>query len=83
MENPNGFKERIKNDKIYSFATQSEKRKIGVAEGEIVEATLVKDLFGLILCLSVQQKINIAEFLKSPFTSAPLCLIHIDGSVSL
>ena len=83
MENPNGFKERIKNDKIYSFATQSGKRKIGVAEGEIIEAPLVKDLFGLILCLSVQQKINIAEFLKCPFTSALLCLIHIDGSVSL
>ena len=48
-----------------------------------IEATLVKDLFVLILCLSVQQRINIAEFLKSPFTSAPLCLIHIDGSVNL
>ena len=82
VENPNRFEERIKKNKIHSFATESGKRKIWGAEGKIIEATLIRDLFGSILCLSMQQKIDMAEVLKYPLTPVPLCLSHVDGSVN-
>ena len=80
VENLNVFEDRIKKDEIYSFAIEPGQRKVGVAKGKIIEAALKKCLFGSILCLSVQQKINIADILKYLFTHAPLCLSHTDGS---
>ena len=40
VENPNRFEERIKKNKIHSFATESGKQKIRRAEGKIIEATI-------------------------------------------
>ena len=68
--------------KIHSFAAESGKRKTRGAEGKFIEATLIRDLFGSILCLSVQQKIDMSEVLKYPLTPVPLCLSHVDGSVN-
>ena len=82
VENPNRFEERIKKNKIHSFAAGSGKRKIRGAEGKIIEETFVRYLFGSILCLSMQQKIDRAEVLKYPLTPVPLCLSHVDGSVN-
>ena len=62
VENLNRFGERIK--KKSSFATETGKRKIRGAEGKIIEA--LRDLFGSMLCLSMQQKIDMAEVLKCP-----------------
>ena len=45
VENPNRFEERIKKKKIHSFARESGKRNIRGAEGKIIEATLIRDLF--------------------------------------
>ena len=81
VENPNQFEERIKKNKILSFATESGKRKIRGAEGKNLEATLIRDLFVSILCLSMQRKIDMVEVLNYPLTPAPLCLSHVDGSV--
>ena len=50
--------------------------KIPGAEGKIIEATLIRDLFGSILFLSMQQKKDMAEVLKYPLTLVPLCLSH-------
>ena len=55
---------------MYNFATESGKRKIRGTEGTINEATLIRDFFGSI------------EVLKYSFTSVPLCLSHVDGSVN-
>ena len=82
VDNPNQFKERIKKSKIHCSAAESGKRKIRGAEGKIIEATLIKDLFGSILCLSMQQKIDIAEILKYPLKLVPLCLSHVDDSIN-
>ena len=79
VENPNRFEKRIKKNKIHSFAAESGKRKIRGAEGKIIEATFVRYLFGSILCLSMQQKIDRAEVLKYQITPVPLCLSHVDG----
>ena len=40
-----------------------------------------RDLFGSILFLALQWKIDMVEMLKFPLTPAPLCLPHIDGSM--
>ena len=77
------MKKGLKKNKIYSFPRESGKRKIRGAEGKIIEATLIRDLFGSILCLSMQQKIAMAEVLKYPLTPVLLCLSHVDGSVNL
>ena len=76
------MKKGLKKNKIYSFPRESGKRKIRGAEGKIIEATLIRDLFGSILCLSMQQKTDMAEVLKYPLSPVPLCLSHVDGSVS-
>ena len=82
VENPNWFEERIKNNKIYSFVTDSGKQNVQEAEGKIVEAILIIELFGSILCFSMQQKIDMVEVLKYLLTPVPLCLSHVDGSVN-
>ena len=82
VENPNWFEERIKNNKIYSFVTDSGKQNVWEAEGKIIEAILIIDLFGSILCFSMQQKIDMVEVLKYLLTPVPLCLSHVDGSVN-
>ena len=82
VENPNWFEERIKNNKIYSFVTGSGKQNVREAEGKIIEAILIIDLFGSILCFSMQQKIDMVEVLKYLLTPVPLCLSHVDGSVN-
>ena len=82
--NPKRFEERIKKKKkIYGFATESGKRKIWGVKGKIIEAILIRDLFDLILCLSIQQEIDMAEVLKYLLTPVPLCLSHVCGSVNL
>ena len=49
---------------MHSFATDSGEQKIRGAEGKIIEAPLIRDLFGSILCLSMQQKVDMVEVLK-------------------
>ena len=82
VENPNRFEERINKNKICNFATESGKPKIQWAEGKIIETTLIRDLLGSILCMSMQQKIDMAKVLKYPLTPVPLCLSHVDSSVN-
>ena len=43
---------------------------------------MIGDLFDSVLCMSVQQKIGMAEVLRYPLTPASLCLSHVDGSVN-
>ena len=46
----------IKKHKIHDFATESGKWETRGAEGKTIEATLIRGLFGSVLCLSMQQK---------------------------
>ena len=57
-------------------------QKIQGAQREIMEAILIRDLFGSILCFPMQQNIDMAEVLKYPLTPVPLCLSYVDGSVN-
>ena len=42
---------------------------------------MMRDLFGCILKLSLEKKIDMAEVLKFPLTPVPLSLSHVDGTM--
>ena len=42
---------------------------------------MARNLFGSILLLALQRKIDMGEMLKFPLTPVRLCLAHIDGSM--
>ena len=42
---------------------------------------MVRDLFGSILFLALQRKIDMMEALSFPLTPTPLLLIHTDGTM--
>ena len=69
---------RIKKQKIHSFAKEGANSKLS-NKNKIMEMKMEHDLFGSILFLSLQWKIDMGEMLKFPLTPAPLYLAHIDG----
>ena len=51
-------------------------------DSKLVEVRMERDLFGCILFLALQQKIDMGEVLKYPLTPIPpLSLCHVDGSM--
>ena len=46
-----------------------------------MEGNMERDLFGSILFVTLQPKIDMGETLRFPLTSTTLCLVHIDGSM--
>lgn len=41
-----------------------------------------RDLFGLLLAVSLEQQIDIEKVLSYPLTPVPLSLCHLDGTIS-
>ena len=78
--NPGRFEERIKKQKIHSFAKESSTFKL-TNKNKIIEVKMERDLFRSILFLAFQRKIDTGEMLKFPLTPVPVCLGHIDGSM--
>ena len=59
IENPKRFTEAIKKQKIYNFAAEAGKKKIhDKKDGKLVETCLVRDLFGSVLFLSLERKVD-------------------------
>ena len=48
-------------------------------DGKVVSACLIRDLFGNILNISLERKIDMEEVLSYPLTSIPLSLSHVDA----
>ena len=71
---------RIKKQKIHSFAKEGANLN-STDKNKIMEVKMEHDLFGSILFLALQWKIDMGEILKFPLTPVPLCLAHIDGSI--
>ena len=80
VENPSRFERPIKKQKMYTFATESGRKKVK-KEGKVVSACLIRDLFGSILNISLERKTDMGEVLSYPLTSFPLSLSHVDGSM--
>ena len=76
-KDPANFEKPIKKQKVITFATQLKKYEIKSDEkGEIT--TMMRDLFGSILALSLQKKIDMAEVLRYLLTPLPSSLCHTD-----
>ena len=75
------FERPIKRQKIATFATETELRKLKSKDGKVVAACLMRDLFGSILCISLEKKINIDEVLSYPLTPVPLFLCNVDKTL--
>ena len=79
-ENSNRFEnEAIRRTKMDTFATEGAKQVVK-SNGKLKEVKMERDLFGKILCLALQQKIDTSEVLKYPLTPVPLAICHYDGS---
>ena len=48
---------------------------------KVVTTCFVRDLFGSLLCLSLEEKIDMAQVLSYPSTPVPLSLSYSDGSM--
>ena len=48
---------------------------------ENIEFRMERELFGSILFLALQRKIDVGEVLKYPLTPIPLSLCHVDGTL--
>ena len=60
------FKKPIKRQKIISFATKTGKQKITASNGKVLSACSMHNLFGNILYISLQRKVDMAQVLKYP-----------------
>ena len=59
---------------------RSRKKKIKVA-GKVQEVKMQRDLFGRLLGVAGDQKLDLGEVLRFPLTPMPLSLCHVDGSM--
>ena len=81
IERPERFEERIERQKLYTFATELRKKKVQTSDGKVLAAYFVRDLFGSLLCLSLERQIDMNEVLPYPLTPVPFSLSHVNGSM--
>ena len=81
IEDPTRFNKSIKRQTIHLFATEGGTKNIKVSDANIISACLIRGLFGSILFLSLERKVDMAEVLSYPLTPVPLSLSHVDGTM--
>lgn len=74
------FDRSLKMNNIMNFTSLQTKKKMKVA-GKLLEVRLQRDLFGQLLVIALDQKIDIDKILTYPLTPVPLSLCHLDGSI--
>ena len=80
IKDPESFEEPITHHKILNFANEGASSLRG-ANNKLMAVEIVWDLFGSILFLMLQRKIDIAEVLSFPLTPTPPSLSHVDGTM--
>ena len=63
-----------------TFATEAGKRRVR-SNGKQIAACFMRDLFGSLLQISLEKKVDINEVLCYPLTPSPLSLSHVNGSM--
>lgn len=82
VEDPYRFEKPITRGRINTFANDGAKYKKSRADGKVVELKMERDLMGRLLCIALENKVDMAEILSYPLTPVPLCLSHLDGSMN-
>jgi hypothetical protein len=78
-KDPMQFESPIKRIKLFTFVNQ-QKKTIPKKNENLSEALMCRDLFGRMLAVSLECKIDIAEVLSYPLTPTPGAFCHIDGT---
>jgi hypothetical protein len=81
IESPKRFEESIKRQKLKTFSSEVPKRQVIGNDNKIKAVTMMRDLFGSVLYLSLEKDIDMGLVLQYPLTPVPLSLSHIDGSM--
>lgn len=75
----NRFEEPIKKNVIDTF---KEKKKVKRKDGKFEEVKVQRDLFGRLLGISLEEKLDIEAVLEYPLTPMPLSFCHLDVSIN-
>ena len=75
------FDKPIRRRKVKNFAAATPKTKIRGKAEKVIEFKNTHDLFGRLLYISSQEKVNMAKVLSYPLLEFPLSLSHVDGSL--
>ena len=76
------FEQKITQQKVKTFANEGCKYVKKSKDNKIIQLTMERDLFGSILFIALQRKIDMGEILKYPLTPVPSSLCHIDGNMN-
>lgn len=79
--NPNRFEVKIQKQVISNFETEGMKVKLKCKENKIKELGLTCGVFGRILTIGIEKKIDLKKLLEYSLTPLPLSLVHIDGTM--
>lgn len=77
----NRFDKTIKKTPVHNFASQIEKRKCVKVGGNTQEIKIQRDLFGRMLGISMDHKIDVMKMLSYPLTPVTLAFCHLDGAI--
>ena len=80
-KNPAHFTKSITRKAIKTFASEGKKFRLKQLHGKVKEIKLERNLMGLLLCLSLQQKIDMQLVLNHPLTPISLSLCHVDDTM--
>ncbi|CAH0721911.1 unnamed protein product, partial [Brenthis ino] len=75
------FEKSIKRTKLQNFSQDYSKKKKTTIGGKIQEVRVQRDLFGRMLGISINHKIDISKILSYPITFVPLSMCHLDGAI--
>lgn len=77
----NRFEKSIKRTPLLNFSQDYLKKHKTKVAGKIQEVRVQRDLFGRMLGISMDHKIDISKILSYPITPVPLSMCHFDGGI--
>ena len=80
FQNPARFEKSIRRRTLKNFANESVKMRVTSKDLKVVELKATRDLFGRLLYLATDKKLDIRMVLGYPLIPVPLCMAHIDGT---
>ncbi|EFX79054.1 hypothetical protein DAPPUDRAFT_245429 [Daphnia pulex] len=79
---PESFERPIRRQRLQTFASEGVRIKKTRTDGKVQELTMERDLFGRILVIALEEKVDIRNVLEYPLTPVPLCFSHLDGHMN-
>lgn len=79
---PESFERPIPRQKLHTFASEGVRIKKTRIDRKVQELRMERDLFGRILAIALEEKVDIRNVLEYPLTPVPLCFSHLDGQMN-